>query len=331
MSLCVMALKVQAAPYEIKTAFLAPEGSAWMNVMHEFDTALKKQTNNEVSLKIYAGGILGDEKDVIRKMRPLTHQVHAAGFTGMGLGEVLPAIRVFELPFMFRSYEEIDFVKEKLFDYFGKEFEKKGYVFLGFAEAGFVNIFSQEPIATYNDMKKAKMWAWEGDPLAKAMFEAYSIAPVTMSVTDVLQSLESNIVNSFYAPPLAALALQWFKKVKYMTDLPVNYSVGGLLVTKKKFDTLPVPHQETLRKLSREYSNKLVLKIREDNKKSYEVLKKAKIEFVKVTAENLKPIVDTSEKVRSKLVDKLYTKDLLDQVMALVKEFRDKQTKLAKQ
>ena len=331
MALCLMVFKIHADSYEIKTAFLAPEGSAWMNVMHEFANELTKKTNNEVSLKMYAGGMLGDEKAVIQKMMPLRHQVDAAGFTGMGLGEILPAIRIFELPFMFRSYEEIDFVKDKLFTYFAKEFESKGYVLLGFAEAGFVNIFSQDPIAKYEDMKKAKMWAWEGDPLAKAMFEAYSIAPVSISVTEVLMSLESKIINSFYAPPLAAIALQWFNKVKYMTDLPVNFSVGGLLITKKKFDSLPEAHQKTLRELSLKFAKKLVLQIREDNKKSYEVLKKAKLEFVKVKDEDLKPIVEISEKVREKLINQLYSKDLLNKMTALIKEFREQQTKLAKQ
>ena len=325
----IFMVQAQGASYEIKTAFLAPEGSSWMNVMHEFDNELKKKTNNEVSLKMYAGGVLGDEKDVIKKMRPLTHQVHAAGFTGMGLGEILSSIRVFELPFMFRSYDEVDHVKGKLFDYFSKKFEEKDYVLLGFAEAGFVNIFSLEPIATHEDMKKAKMWAWEGDPLAKAMFEAYNIAPVTMTVTDVLKSLETKIVNSFYAPPLAAIALQWFQKVKYMTDVPVNFSVGGLLVTKKKFNSLPLPYQKVLKELALSYANRLVLQIREDNKKSYEVLKKAKIEFVKVKDEDLKPIVEISEKVRNNLIDKLYSKDVLGQVTALLKEFREKQTELA--
>lgn len=307
--------------YVIKAAFLAPEGSSWMNVMRDFERELQKETDGEVKLKIYAGGVSGDEKDVIRKMSPAVQQIHAAGFTGMGMGEILPSTRVFEVPFLFQDYKEVDYVTTNLFDTFSKEFEGKGYVLLGFAEAGFVNIFSQKPIATHNDMKKAKMWSWEGDPLARAMFKAYNIVPVPVSITDVLTSLQTNLVNSFYAPPLAAIALQWHTKVKYMTDVPVNFSIGGLLVTKKKFDSIPSNHQQKLRDLSHKYAKLLVAQIREDNKKSYEVLKKS-LTFVKVKDPDLKTIKDVSLQVRKELIGNLYSQELLDKVIGLLEKYR---------
>ncbi|MBI2608441.1 MAG: TRAP transporter substrate-binding protein DctP [Deltaproteobacteria bacterium] len=304
---------------EIKVAFLAPDGSSWMNVMKAFGEELEKDTKNEVGFKMYPGGVLGDEKDVIRKMR---YQIHAAGLTGMGMGEIVPSIRALELPFLFHNYEEVDFITSHMFDLYAEEYEKKGYILLGFAEAGFINIFSNEPIKTYDDMKKAKMWSWEGDPLAQAMFKAYNIVPVTMPVTDVLTSLQAKLVNSFYAPPLAAIALQWFTKVKYMTDTPVGFSVAGLLVTKIKFQSLPENHQKKLKELGKKYSRLLVEQIRKDNQKSYEVLKGKKIKFVKVTDEDMKSIRDTGIKMRNELVGKLYSQKILDKVTSLLKEVR---------
>ncbi|MBI2027836.1 MAG: TRAP transporter substrate-binding protein DctP, partial [Deltaproteobacteria bacterium] len=107
----------------IKTALLAPEGSSWMNIMHEFNNELEKNTRGEVLLKMYPGGVLGDEKDVIRKM--LHGQVHAAGFTGMGLGEILSEVRIFELPFLFQNASEVDYLTSAFFSEYSQLFEKK--------------------------------------------------------------------------------------------------------------------------------------------------------------------------------------------------------------
>ena len=128
----------------IKIAVVMPEGSTWTNTLHEFADGVKKETGGAVEIKIYAGGISGDEADVLRKMR--VNRLHAGGFSGVGLGLVLPEIRVLEAPLLFNTHEEIDYVKEKMFDDFSARFEEKGYVLLGFAEAGFVYLFSKQRI-----------------------------------------------------------------------------------------------------------------------------------------------------------------------------------------
>ncbi len=123
----------------IKFATLAPEGSSWMKQMRLLSKEISKQTDGEVALKFYPGGVSGDEKDVIRKMR--IGQLHAAGFTGVGLGEILPEVRILDLPFLFNNDAEVRNVYEKMNPYFSKRFEDKGYVLIGWVPVGWIHFF----------------------------------------------------------------------------------------------------------------------------------------------------------------------------------------------
>ena len=214
----------------LKFALLAPEGSTWSKVMHSFDKELRKKTSGRVGFKFYEGAILGDERDVIRKMR--IGQVHAAGFTGLGLGLINPNVRVLELPMLVETYAEADAVRNKLKAQLETGFLKKGFEMLGWSETGFVYILSNKPISSRKDMSGVKMWAWEGDQLVETLYKASNIVPIPTSITEVLTSLQTHLIDGVYAPPLAAIALQWYTQTKYMTDLKLSDSTGGVLVTK---------------------------------------------------------------------------------------------------
>lgn len=312
------ATSVSAA--ELKLAIVAPDGSTWAKVMEEWNQELIKRTNGNLKLKIYAGGVLGDERDVIRKMQ--IGQVHMGGFTGLGLGIVNPEVRVLELPMLFNTYEEADYVTGKIQPKLEKGFEKKGFVLLGWAETGFVNIFSNRPIGKREDMDGMKMWMWEGDPLVKEMYDRFGIVPIPLALTDVLTSLSTNLIDAVYAPPLGAIALQWFTKTKYMTDLKLADSTGGILISKKTLSSLSPSDQAVLKETARKYARVLVDKTRQDNSKSYDTLAKAGIKTVRVSPEEINRIRDTSRQVWKGLAGKLYSEELLNETIAAVDEKR---------
>jgi TRAP-type C4-dicarboxylate transport system substrate-binding protein len=273
-----------------------------------------------LALKIYAGGVSGDEIDVLRKMR--IGQVHAAAFTGVGLGQIVPAVRILELPLMFRSYEEVDYVKGKLEPEFNKQFSDKGFESLGWAEAGFVNIFSNKPIKSKADMSGVKMWAWEGDPLVQAMYDALGITPIPLALPDVLTSLQTNLIDGVYGPPLGVIALQWFTKVKHMTDINLANSTGALLISKSRIKQLPADLQQILRETSKKYSDILVKKIRAENGQAVEQIRKAGIEIIAVDPKEKEELVSVSASVYPKLAGKLYSPALLEEVKGYLKEKR---------
>lgn len=316
--LLILFVSTSALASEIKIAVVAPEGSTWINVLREWDKVLQTKTSNRLQLKIYAGGVSGDEKDVIRKMQ--IGQIHAAGFTGVGLGVINPAVRILELPLLFNSYEEVDYVTARLQPQLEKGFEEKGYILLGWAETGFVNIFSNTPIRNQKDMQGLKMWAWEGDPLVKAMYDEFKIVPVPLSLVDVMTALQTNMIDAVYAPPLGAIAMQWHAKTKYVTDLKLADSTGALLMSKKEFDKIAPADQKILRDTAREYCKKLVQMTRTDNTKSIAALKKQGLQFVSVSPEEEKNLRAESEKVWDSLAGKLYQSQLLADAKKYLRE-----------
>lgn len=311
---------LQAAEHEIKVSVLAPEGSTWVKVMEQIDQELQQKSNGRLALKIYAGGVSGDERDVIRKMR--IGQVHAAAFTGVGLGQIVPSIRVLELPMLFRNYDEVDFVKSKLQPQFEKDFTAKGFVLLGWAENGFVNIFSNKPIAKLSDMNGVKMWAWEGDPLVEAMYKALGITPIPLSLPDVLTSLQTNLIDGVYGPPLGIIALQWFTKVKNMTNLDLANSTGAFLISKGAYAKLPADLQNILKETAKKYSVILGQKIRSENQQAVAQIKKAGIQIIEVDPKAKAEIIKVSESVYPQLAGKLYSPALLQQVQSLLAQKR---------
>jgi len=307
---------------EIKFAIVAPEGSTWSKIISEWNEELKAKTNGQLSFKIYAGGVQGDERDVIRKMK--IGQLDAAGFTGLGLGIINPEVRVLELPFLFQNYNEVDAVTKKIQSKLKAGFAKKRFEFLGWAEAGFVNIFSNKPIATLKDLKGARMWMWEADPLVKALCDEFGIVPIPLALADVLTSLQTHLIDAAYAPPLAAIAMQWFTRTKYYTKDKLTNSTGAFLITKRAMNKLTPAQQKLLRETAAKYSKKLIKKTRAENVQSYTALANAGLKPVDIEAASLEEIRIRSQKVWDKLVGKLYPQSLLVEVKETVKATRGK-------
>ena len=304
----------------IKFATLAPEGSTYWKVMKDLDTDVREATGGKVKFKIYAGGVQGDEKDVVRKLR--FNQIHSAGFTGVGLGEIMPEIRVLELPMLFRTYEEVDHVTSLLYDDFSKKFEEKGFVILGWADVGFANVYSQAPITSISDLRGTKMWMWEGDPVAEATFKALNVSAIPLALPDVLTSLQTNLIEAVYIPALPCVTLQWHTRVKSMMDVPLANVSGAVLISKKMFDKLSPEHQAILKEKGRQHMANLVEQGRKDNAASLELMKQNNIEIVKVPEENLSEFYEVAKQAHKDLTGKLYPAELLGKIETALEEFR---------
>ncbi|HNW43823.1 MAG TPA: TRAP transporter substrate-binding protein DctP [Elusimicrobiales bacterium] len=322
---CCLLLALGAAAAQaqtvIKLATLAPDGSTWVKAARQFTADVSAKTGDRVKFKIYAGGVSGDEKDVVRKIR--LGQLQAGGFTGVGIGEIAPEARLLDTPFFFKNAKEIDHVYKTFDADFRKYFDQRGYVLLGWAEVGNVNIFSNIPVTKPEDLRSVKMWLWEGDPIAEAMFAALKTKPIPLSVTDVMTSLQTGMINGIYGSPLSVIALQWFTRMKYVFSLPITNASGAVLLSKKAFDALSKGDQKILLELSDKYFKELTLQSRKDNEQSLTVLKAKKLIFTDpaspaVTAEFEK----AGDTARRALAGKMYPKELLDRVEAALKAFR---------
>jgi len=305
----------------IKFSTLAPEGSSWMKEMRRLAEEVKQKTEGRVTFKFYPGGVSGDEQDVIRKMR--VGQIHAAGFTGVGLGQILPEVRVLDLPFLFETDKQVQHVYEKMTDYFYDRFEQKGYVLLGWVPVGWVHFFSTQKISSIDAMKKTKPWMWEGDPLVEATYKAMGVRPVPLSITDVLMSLQTGLLDTVYASPQGALALQWFTKVKYMSRLRMGYATGAVLISKRKFNSLPEDSKPILKELSKKHLKRLVHTIQNDNAASIDIMRDNGVALIKMPGKKvIEEFHQAGALARKNLVGKLFSSELLQRVLKYLQEVK---------
>jgi TRAP-type C4-dicarboxylate transport system substrate-binding protein len=306
----------------IKIATIAPKGSFMTTQIDAMDAEIRRETNNEVGIKLYYGSVQGDEKEVLSKIR--LGQLHGGTFTGSGLGRIVPEVRVTELPYVFLNYDEVEYVRRQLRDDMNRRFAEKGFIVLGWNEIGFVYTFSKVPIISLEVARSQKWWQWEGDPLSKAMFDAFGITPVPLSFTDVMTSLSTRLIDTASITPYGAVAFHWFDRFEYMSEYPVTNVQGATIISKKVWDKISPESQKKILTICQPYFDRLSQKGREQDRQSVEVLKKAGIKVVTFDPKSgtLEFVIETSKKARASLVGKLYSKELLDKTMSILDDYR---------
>jgi TRAP-type C4-dicarboxylate transport system substrate-binding protein len=316
-----VSFSVGAEPQRVlKFATLAPSGSTWMNLLEDWGNEVRTRSEERLIFKFYPGGVQGDEPDVLKKMR--FNQLQGGAFTGYGIGRMYSPARVLELPFLFRDVDEIDYVRSRFTTQFQDGFSANGYELLGWMEVGFVHMFSTEPVASIEEMKSRRVWLWQGDPLGQAFFTASGISPVPLSIVDVYTSLSTGLIDTVYCTPLAAIALQWFTKTKYVSSISLTNGMGGLVVSKRFFDSLPADLQTLLRDTGRVAGERLIEATRADNEQSLGELRRRGLQFVAPGQGMSEPeLLELRDRAAAELIDSNYipaavfetTRSLLEQ------------------
>ncbi len=319
LALCVLALGAGAAfaKTTIRFATPAPDGSLQVKVMKAMAKKIETATGGAIEFKIFAGGTVGDDLGVLRKIT-LGH-IDGGGFSGVGIGQILPEGRIWELPFFYTSDPQIDCVRDKLpakHD-FAKKFEEKGYILLAWAGTGDVNLFSKKPIRQISDMAGTKPWSYKGDPIGEETFRHFGLSGTPLQLQDVLTSLQTGLIDTFYNAPSLTIALQWHVHAKYMLDQPLVYGSGAVLLKKEVWDTLSAEHQQIIRDVFAEWTPKMVKKIREQNRKSVGVMKGQGLEVVSGDATEVAKFRAAGDEIARKFVGKLFPQELLDEVIKL--------------
>jgi TRAP-type C4-dicarboxylate transport system substrate-binding protein len=241
----------------------------------------------------------------------------------VGLGQVAPEVRILDAPWLFRDNAEADFIRRTFAEDLNAAIEKGGYALLGWTELGWVYVFSRDAITSPEDMKKAKMWVWEGDPIAQAAYKALGVAPRPLSVVDVMSSLETGMVDGVYGPPMGVTALQWFRRTKYIYNAPIADSAGAVLISRKAFDAIPEPDRKVLIEVSARHLKRLNLLSRQENEEALAALRKQGLALsAKATPEVMKRYEELGRLARRELVGKLYPAELLDRVEKALAERR---------
>ena len=309
-----------AKTLQIKIATLAPEGSSWIEAFHAIDAEVRTKTDKQVGFKFYPGGVMGDEKDMLRKVH--IGQIHGAALTSAGLSAIFSEMDVFQIPFLFESHHEVDYVIDEMDAFFRKGFDENGYILLGWSEGGFVRLMSTTPVATLADLRKVKVWTWADSPMTKVIFDQANVSAIPLSVPDVLVGLQTGLVDVVYAPPSGAIALQWFTKTKYMTDVNLIYLIGGLVMQKKVFNKISPDHQKILLETCRRRMNELKTTVRKENQEAIEVMVKHGVKIITPTAAQVADFKNVSDQAMQRLEGKSFSKKIRDEVIRKLETYR---------
>jgi len=314
---------LQAAPkYLFKIASIAPKGSVWVEQFESFSKEVGKKTNGEVRFRMYPGGVMGDDLAMYRKMQ--VGQLHGGGFTMTGISPVVPDFRVMAIPFLFESYEEIDHVKQGLIPTFKEQFRDKGLEFIAMTEVGFIYAMSTKPLKTLEGFQQSKNWIPTNDPVSEVYLTNLGIAPIQLSIPDVLSSLQSGLVDTVYNSLYGAIIMQWFTKARYIVTAPYGYAYGVFAVDGKKFAKLPESHQKAIRDAALNHFPVLLEKTRDSNSESRRVLLEHGSEFLELDAESLQVLQEKREETVNTLIPDSFSKEIYDSTIDLLKEYRDK-------
>jgi TRAP-type transport system periplasmic protein len=221
----------------IKLATVVPENSVWDKALKQMAVDWKEATSDRVALTVFSGGSQGDESTVLRKMR--LDALQAASLTVVGLGTIDPAFNVFNVPFFFDSYDELNAVVERLTPVLKERVEAKGFVLLNWGHGGWLQVFTKRPVRTVADLKALKLYTSAGDDRMTQFYKANGYSPRAMAMTDILTGLSTGMIEGLPTPPVAALAFQWNRQTPYMLDIGLAPVVGATVISRRTWLKIP--------------------------------------------------------------------------------------------
>ena len=305
----------------IKMGTLAPDGSPWHQTLQLMGERWKKISGGQVKLVIYAGGVLGDEPDMVNKMR--IQQIHAAGLSGAGLSGIEPGVMSLQVPMMFESYEELDFVRERVAPRLEKMLESRGYVVLNWGDVGWVHFFTTQPATRLNDMRRMKLFTWAGgDNETLELWKANGFRAVPLAATDILTGLQTGLIEAVPTTPLYALLNQSFGIARNMIDVKWAPLIGATVITRKTWDTLPAAIRPDLLTAGREAGVGLRGGIRKMGDEAIATMQKRRLNVIHVDPVTLADWRKEAESVYPKLRGAQIPADLFDEVRRLRDEYR---------
>jgi TRAP-type C4-dicarboxylate transport system substrate-binding protein len=245
----------------IKLATIVPKDSPYYDILRDMGDAWRQASGGAIELRIYAGSAAGDESDLIRKMR--VGQFQAVAVSGGGLPDILPELRALQMPMMFATDEERDYVSARLHPKLEALAEQRGFKVLAWAPAGWIYFFTQSPVIEPDDLRPLGIFAWAGNSGYIEAWKAAGFRPIPLPVNEILTSLQTGLVNAVSVPPIAALSFQWFGLAKHMSDLKWASLDGAIVMPLATWDELPESLRPQLLKASRDAGKKLETSIRE--------------------------------------------------------------------
>src|SRR6266487_3898335 len=266
----------------------------WDKSLRQMGDDWKQATAGRITVTIYGGGSQGDEPTVLRKMR--LDALQAAAFTAVGLGTIDSAFNVFDIPFFFAGYDELNYVTEQLTPVIRKRLEPKGFVLLNWGHGGWTQVFTKRPVQTVDDLKKIKLWTSAGNDRMVQWFKANGFEPRAMAMTDILTGLTTGMIEGLPTPPLAAMLFQWYKQTPYMLDIGLAPIVGANVITQKAWNAIPEADRPKLLEAAAGVEKRLQVDVPKQDESAVAEMTKQGLTVTKATGPEWRTEIDSLAK-----------------------------------
>ena len=254
----------------IKLGSFAPEGSVYHDILLDMQRDWAELSEGEIELRLYAGGVAGDESDMVRKMR--IGQLHAATLTSGGLPDIDPDFRAFQVPLMFENIAEFDHVMLRMRPKLDGLLAKHGFRGLGWADAGWLHFFSRQPVVAPSDLQPQRIFVWAGADRFVEAWHDCGFRPVQLNAVDIHTALQSQMIDAITAPPLAALSGQWFAQTPSMSTLRWVPLMGTLVISETTWAKLPKHLRPKLAAAAERAATRLRTEVRSDSVKAVQIM-----------------------------------------------------------
>jgi TRAP-type C4-dicarboxylate transport system substrate-binding protein len=311
---------VAEQPVIVKMATLVPDGSSWYQILKETADKWKTLSGGRVIVRIYPGGVAGDDADVVRKMRLGT--LNAGVMTEVGIAEIDRSIYALGVPMMYSSYDELDYVLDKMRPGLEAKLEAKGFVSLNWLDGGWTHFFTKKPVAVPDDLKALKLMTTAGDPQGEEIYKAAGFHPVPLPATEIATALQTGLVTALQVPPQVAVITQYYTNAKYMTDLDWALLLGGTVISRSTWEQIPADLRPALLGAMHEAGRRLLAAVRQSGVSDVEAMQKRGLVVVPVDARGRELWRKTAEGVYPRIRGVIVPAEAFDEAMRYRDEFR---------
>ena len=306
----------------IKIGSVAPDRSPWNDGLKELAREWDRITQGAVKLKIFPGGIAGSEDDMVRKIRLGT--LGGALVTNFGLTKIDPDAFIFNTPFLFSSENELHYVMDRMKEELEKQIEAQGFKVIIWSMSGWINFFSKEPAIYPEDMKRHKLSFTTGEPQLEQAWKKSGYVIVPTDLKDLMMSLQSGMANAFYLPPILAASGQYFPMTPHMNALRLAPLLGGIVISKKIWDQIPVNYSSQMIAVTQKITDRLDRETDRLEKEAIDTMKKNGLIVHEPPPDSLKRWREASDKGMDELIGKAFSREIYDRMIRLLKEYRQK-------
>lgn len=304
----------------VKMATVVPTNSSWFLLLKEVADKWNKLSNGRVKITLFGGGVKGDDPEVVEAMR--LGELQGAILSSVGIAEIEKSVYAVSIPMAYDSYDEAYFVLDKLRPRLEAAIERNGFQELNWVDAGWISFFTTKPVATPDDLKKLKLFQWNGDPKELEIWKAAGFNPRPASLPDLPTGLSTGLFEACSMPPQFAEMGRYYERAKYMTDLRWALVLGATVVKRDTWAKIPADVRPALLQAMQETGAKLRADIRQSGEKDVAAMKSAGLTVVPVDAKTMELWRKAAESAYGRIRDDFVPSDAFDEAMKARDEYR---------